>query len=73
MFKVALDTLDYPRPRERQVKLWREMIHKKMIIPPIKVHRSPRLPPDKWAVVSGAPVIEAAKREGITTLDAVVF
>ena len=72
-FKVDLTSLDYPRPRERQVKLWREMIAKKMTVPPIRVARSPRLPPDKWRAISGAPVIEAARREGLTTLDAVVF
>jgi hypothetical protein len=72
-FVVELPALDYPPPIERRVKLWRDMIRAKVAIAPIKVRKSARLPPDKWRVVSGAEAVEAAKREGITALDAVVF
>jgi|HubBroStandDraft_2_1064218.scaffolds.fasta_scaffold399359_2 hypothetical protein len=69
-FTIGIDCLDYPPPPERKVKVWREMIRAKIKVAPIMVRQKPDLP-GRWTVHSGAVAVEAAKLEGIKTVEAV--
>ena len=67
VFLVPIDHLEFSAPRaERKIKIWQEMIRAGHL-PPIQVREKPGRP-GYWAVVSGDVAVEAARREGATSI-----
>jgi hypothetical protein len=69
-FVVEIEYLEYSRVIERRIKTWREMIRAKINVPPIKIRPKPNMP-GYWIVFSGEVAVEAARREGYSSIECI--